>query len=255
MMLPAKSWRIRFELVATVLVACLLLAPAAQAQCPCDCDGDGAVAIDEIITVIGIALGSQPLGACPGADGGDGEVTIDEILACVSAVLSGCPEPPLPTPTASPTPTPTPTVVPEPTPTPSEIPPIPTTSRELLAWLQAGHYTTWASESAPHPSGGPHGGTVRTYLNDVVLASLQAGNPTHPAGSAIVKELYFSGSTVRNWAVEIKIQDDSAGGRGWYWWEGVGLQGVGLSICTGCHGQNYRSFVSKDFVLTPFPLQ
>ena len=109
-------------------------------------------------------------------------------------------------------------------------------------------YKTWTAESGPHPSAGPHGATVRTFLNDVVLQSLAAGNTSHPAGSALVKELYFGGSTVQLWAVEVKVQDDSDGGRGWYWWEG-GTSGFGNPTCTGCHAGG------RDYVLTPFPLQ
>jgi hypothetical protein len=175
---------------------------------------------------------------------------VDEVVAAVNNALHGCPQ--VDTPTPAPTLTPTATDLPAmftPTPTPASAVAVPTSSRELLAWLQAGMYKSWTAESAPHPSAGPHGATVRTFLNDLVLQSLAAGNAAHPTGSALVKELYFNGTTVQGWAVEVKVQDDSAGGRGWYWWEGEGLSGLGNPTCTGCHS------AGRDYVLTPFPLQ
>jgi len=213
------------------------LASPAHAACP-ECDGDGAVAIDELITVVGIALGDASLDACPAVDrNGDGAVSIDEIIAAINAALAGCP--------AEDTPTPTPA------PTASTPGPVPTQAAALRDWLVAGAYRGWAAESAPHPSTGPHGGFVRTYLNDVLVASLSAADAAHPAGAVAVKELYFSNPSgpVREWAVMVKLQADSDAGRGWYWYEGVGLAGVGLSICTGCHSDG------RDFVLIPFPLQ
>jgi len=230
-----------------ILVACWLglESSPAGAQCPCDCGGDGAVTVDDLLTIVNVAQGTLPIEVCPSADSGsDLLITIDELLSCVQIALSGCPPP-----AASPTPSPSPTA------TAGAIPPIPTSAFELRAWLQAGHYRGWTAESDRHVSLGPHGRFVRTYLNDTVIASLQAGNATHPAGSALVKELYFSGTTVQAWAVEIKVQDDSAGGAGWYWWEGEGLAGFGLGICTNCHRSDYNGLTSRDFVLTPFPLQ
>jgi hypothetical protein len=60
-------------------------------SCVGDCNGDGEVTIDEIITGIGIGLGSAEFSACPAADSsGEGEVTVDEIIAAVNAALVGC---------------------------------------------------------------------------------------------------------------------------------------------------------------------
>lgn len=129
----------------------------------------------------------------------------------------------------------------------------PTNGAELVPWLQAGEYLDWQAESGVHPSTGPHFGGVRTFVNDVLYASLEAGATSHPAGSAAIKELYGAGDAVLGWSVEIKLQDDSAGGDGWYWYEGyqdsVYADGNGEGICTGCHGGG------NDYVLTPFPLQ
>lgn len=224
---------------APLSLALLLLAidgGRAAASCP-DCDGDGTIAINELVTGIGIALGSAALDACPLMDAdGDTAVSIAELIAALNAALGGCP------PAASPTPTPTPG---------AEV--VPTDPDALLAWLQAGRYLAWPAESAPHASAGPHGGRVRTYLNDPLFASLDAGDAQHPAGAVAVKELFLGRDEVSGWAVMVRLQPASDGGRGWYWYEYFGpgqvFQGVGLRACTGCHS------TGRDYVRIPFPLQ
>jgi hypothetical protein len=60
--------------------------------CAGDCNGDGAVAINELITGVNIALGSAPISSCPSFDGnGDGNVAINELIAAVNNALNGCP--------------------------------------------------------------------------------------------------------------------------------------------------------------------
>lgn len=132
---------------------------------------------------------------------------------------------------------------------------VPTTAAELFAWLQAGSYSGWDAESAPHSSQGPHG-TVQTYVNAQLAGSLAAGASTHPMGSAAVKELYTNGA-LGGWAVEVKVQADSAGGAGWYWYEvfsatdgsSPAVDGTGVAGCTGCHSGG------SDYVTTGWPLQ
>lgn len=47
--------------------------------------------VDEIVRLIGIALGDAAGESCPAGDGnGDGQVTVDEILMAVQAGLGGC---------------------------------------------------------------------------------------------------------------------------------------------------------------------
>ena len=225
-------------------LALVLTAGPSAAACP-DCDGDGAVSINEIVTGIAIALGRARLGACPTFDrNADGAVSIDELVTGITAALDGCE--PTATPSASPSPSPTATPSPDPALPPTEV-------ATLQAWLAAGYYLDWQAESGPHPSSGPHGVRVRTFLNPALFASLDAGEPQHPVGAAAVKELYFSGQTVRGWAVMVKLQGDSDRGRGWYWFEDFGsgapFSGVGLGACTGCHS------AGRDFVRIPFPLQ
>lgn len=129
----------------------------------------------------------------------------------------------------------------------------PTDVFDLRQWLEDGEYLEWPAESAVHSSAGPHFGDVRTFVTPVLLASLEAGNSSHPVGAAAVKELYARGDTVRGWAVSRKRDADSAGGEGWFWYEYYDGQpkaaGNGVALCTGCHSGG------DDFVLTPYPLQ
>ena len=124
---------------------------------------------------------------------------------------------------------------------------------EALDWLEGGGYLDWTAESSIHGSTGPHFGDVRTYVNDILLQSLQGGNAQHPAGSAAVKELYGDGDGVRGWTTMIKLADDSAGGDNWHWYERYEgddlIDAAGAAACTGCHGSGL------DYWRSPFPLQ
>jgi subtilisin family serine protease len=60
---------------------------------PCvgDCNGDGQVTVDEILTMVNIALGNADLSACTAGDANDdGHITVDEILTAVNHALNGC---------------------------------------------------------------------------------------------------------------------------------------------------------------------
>jgi hypothetical protein len=132
----------------------------------------------------------------------------------------------------------------------------PTDSAALFTWLADGSYLDWESESAIHPSAGPHGGDVRTFVNDTLLGSLADGASSHPAGSASVKELYSAGE-LRGWATFVKTSDDSAEGDNWFWYENFSVTNAsspvaadfGVGLCVDCH------VAGRDYVLTPFPLQ
>jgi hypothetical protein len=67
--------------------------------CVGDCDGNGSVTVDEILTMVNIALGNAPCSDCVAARC---PVTIDQILTAVNNALNACPVP-----VATPTPTPT----------------------------------------------------------------------------------------------------------------------------------------------------
>jgi hypothetical protein len=65
---------------------------AAGPACVGDCGGDGSVTVDEIITMVNIALGESELVQCPAGDAsGDGQITVDEIITAVNNALDGCP--------------------------------------------------------------------------------------------------------------------------------------------------------------------
>jgi hypothetical protein len=70
----------------------LLVPTPIPAACLGDCDDDGTVAINELITGVGIALGNRPLSACPAFDGDDSDsVAINELVTAVNHALAGCP--------------------------------------------------------------------------------------------------------------------------------------------------------------------
>ncbi|MFI5367040.1 MAG: hypothetical protein ACHQ4J_15610 [Candidatus Binatia bacterium] len=65
--------------------------PAAR-PCTGDCDGSGDVTVNELITMVNIALGTEPLSACPNGDAdGSGTITVNEIITAVGFALNGCP--------------------------------------------------------------------------------------------------------------------------------------------------------------------
>jgi cysteine-rich repeat protein len=63
----------------------------APGSCIGDCDGKGIVTIDEILTMVNIALGSANVSTCMAGDvNNDHQITVDEILTAVHAALDGC---------------------------------------------------------------------------------------------------------------------------------------------------------------------
>lgn len=123
-------------------------------------------------------------------------------------------------------------------------PATPATRAGLLSIAQTGAYRSWKAEAAPHQTAGPHGGQVRTFVNDVLYASLKAGNPKHPNGSIAVKELFTNGART-GWAIDAK-DDDGV----WTYFEGFEPQlnqyffRGGGNLCSNCHAGGV------DFVLT-----
>lgn len=139
---------------------------------------------------------------------------------------------------------------------------VPTDSDELFAYLQAGSYKGFATEAAAHTSVGPHpssalqpSSTVQAYFNSAMDASLKAGNTTHPAGAAIVKEFFDGSGELIGWAASVKTDDDSQNGQGWYWYEVLSTTdnsnpvaaANGVALCWGCHA------TGRDFVLSSYP--
>ena len=58
--------------------------------CTGDCNGNGAVAINELVVGVNIALGLQPVGACPAFMDAEGMVTISQLVQGVNNELDGC---------------------------------------------------------------------------------------------------------------------------------------------------------------------
>jgi len=59
--------------------------------CPGDCDGNGAVAVNELIRGVNIALGTAAVSICPSVDvDRSGTVTINELIQAVNRALVGC---------------------------------------------------------------------------------------------------------------------------------------------------------------------
>lgn len=59
--------------------------------CAGDCSGDGAVAVNELVLGVNIALGTTALATCPPFDGDDnGTVSVNELIGAVQNALAGC---------------------------------------------------------------------------------------------------------------------------------------------------------------------
>ncbi len=137
---------------------------------------------------------------------------------------------------------------------------VPTADGALHDYLRAGTYTDMAAlEAGRHPSAGPHarfGAPVRVFMNDILSASLEAGNEEHPVGSEAVKEMYLADGTLEGWAVMVKTAMEGAGAA-WFWYEATStepgadpfMSGNGIPLCAGCHS------TGNDYVLTRWPLR
>jgi len=65
--------------------------PTIPNPCVGDCDALGAVTVNNVLTMVNVALGDASVSACAAGDAnGDGEITVDEILAAVQNALNGC---------------------------------------------------------------------------------------------------------------------------------------------------------------------
>ncbi len=119
-------------------------------ECVGDCNSDRTVTVDEIITMVNIALGNAPVTDCEAGDANlDGQITVDEIVTAVNNALNGCPiveNSPTPLPTNTSPPPPTNTSAP---PTTTHVPATPTATQNPL---------TPSPTSGP-PTSTPSGGT------------------------------------------------------------------------------------------------
>lgn len=150
---------------------------------------------------------------------------------------------------------------------------------DVEAWLADGAYKNWSCEAAIHEARAPSPhGFNRICSNDLVAQNASGDGPW-PKGAAAVKELYAAADDTApvGYAVYLKLQDDSADGSNWYWYErvpldseaphdaqgvvadGPGSSGPAQTICVGCHAAagsdaaHTPSAGGRDQVYTPVP--
>jgi hypothetical protein len=76
----------------TPTVAVVLTPTRTPASCLGDCNGDKQVTVNELITMVNIALGTAQLPTCSAGDtNGDATITVNEIIGAVNNALNSCP--------------------------------------------------------------------------------------------------------------------------------------------------------------------
>ena len=67
------------------------IASLSSGPCTGDCENDVDVTVNELVTMVSVALGDQQVSVCMRGDAdNDGQITVDEILAAVNFALAGC---------------------------------------------------------------------------------------------------------------------------------------------------------------------
>jgi hypothetical protein len=105
----AFLWALLLAASAHPVRAAAVVGTGTVGSCVGDCDSSGEVTVNELITLVNIALGTADNSACPHGIPAAATVDISLIIQAVNNALNGCPAPP-----ASPTPIVTPTVTPIP---------------------------------------------------------------------------------------------------------------------------------------------
>mgnify|MGYP006955968372 CR=1 FL=1 len=118
-------------------------------------------------------------------------------------------------------------------------------STDVLDWIDAGHYLTWACEEAAHPARPGSGHGPNRICSNAALGAF-TGFGSYPVGAAGVKEIFDGNGNLRLFAVYLKVAE-GPGGDSWYWYEGkrgdVIANGEGDGTCTGCHARAPQDFV------------
>lgn len=145
---------------------------------------------------------------------------------------------------------------------------LPITATEVEALIASGDYLDWVCEATPRAMRGPSShGAVRVCSNRVLSTYVTDPNEQWLRGSAAMKELYANATdtTPLGYSYYVKIDDESANGAGWYWYErsdgtvtadGHGDGDDGSDGCIGCHAgagiddEHITSPGSRDFVYT-----
>ena len=89
------AWQATARSCASIAAVAVLLgvsAGAASAQCVGDCSNDNEVTVDEIVTMVNLALSGDDVSVCAAGDSdSSGTITVDEIITAVTNALEGCP--------------------------------------------------------------------------------------------------------------------------------------------------------------------
>jgi hypothetical protein len=88
---PTSTATPTFTLATTATATPPPTATATPGSCVGDCGGDDQVTVDELLTMVNIALGNAGVGTCEAGDANhDSQITVDEILTAVNNALNGC---------------------------------------------------------------------------------------------------------------------------------------------------------------------
>lgn len=88
----ARLWKsvVSVAIGMQIALAAFPLRSAVAQTCVGDCNNDGVVTVNELITMVTVALGTADVTACASGDrDGDGAITVDEILKAVDLLLGG----------------------------------------------------------------------------------------------------------------------------------------------------------------------
>jgi len=145
---------------------------------------------------------------------------------------------------------------------------LPVRASEVEALIASGDYNDWICEAMPRAMRGPSShGVVRVCSNRVLSTYVEDPNEQWLRGSAAMKEIYDSetDTTPSGYSYYVKVDDESAAGAGWYWYErrgttvtgdGRGTATDGSDDCVGCHAgagidaDHITAPGSRDFVYT-----
>jgi len=111
----------------------------------------------------------------------------------------------------------------------------------------------WPGTKKMYPGKQPHGAFSTTYVNDIAMKSLNAGDKKFPQGSIIVKENYTAAKELTAITAMYKVDGYNLLTGDWYWLKfkpvgGVEAEGA-VESCIGCHS----AMVDKDWVFTDKP--
>ncbi|MGE0547125.1 MAG: hypothetical protein AB7O24_01595 [Kofleriaceae bacterium] len=117
--------------------------------------------------------------------------------------------------------------------------------KDIVTWLEAGHYKAWTCQPEPHPAAPPSPHGANRICNNAILSGAANDGPFE-VGAASVKEIYDRAGRLSLYAVYRKVEP-GAGGDTWYWYEGAGdevvANGEGEDTCTDCHDRAPRDYV------------